>query len=121
MGAGTLLLACLGSLGVKEKHAAFHQCSSSDVHLEEVPNEGHTMFRSKGCGQQEVYYCIVAKCISPRILSVRHHAAEHDCKVGEITTEEPSPNEFVTRGCGKSDRYRCKEVPSDVVRCERVE
>lgn len=114
------LPACLGSIGVKEKHAAFHGCSSGKVELEELLNEGHTKFKSQGCGHEEVYYCIVGKCISPRILSVRHHAAKHDCKVQEIATQEPTPNEFVTNGCGKTDRYRCREVPDDVVQCDAV-
>ncbi len=111
---------CLGSLGVKEKHAAVHKCSSGDVTLKELENDGHAKYQSTGCGHEEIYYCILAKCRSPRVLSVRHHAAKHNCKMEEITTEEPSPNEFVTTGCGKTDRYRCKEVPDDVVACDRV-
>ncbi len=111
---------CLGSLGVKEKHAAAHKCSSGDVTLKELDNEGHKKYQSTGCGHEEIYYCIVAKCRSPRILSVRHHAAEHNCKMEDITTEEPSANEFVTTGCGKTERYKCEEVPDDVVSCERV-
>jgi hypothetical protein len=53
-------------------------------------------------------------------LSVRHHAAEHNCKMEEITTEEPSPMQFVTTGCGQSDRYACKEAKNDVLQCTRL-
>lgn len=115
-----LLAGCLGSGFAKDSHAVFHGCKSSDVDLEELPNDGHNKFRSKGCGHEEIYYCILGKCRSGRILSVRHHAAEHNCKLDQITTEEPSAMEFVTTGCGQTDRYRCREVPNEVLSCDRV-
>jgi hypothetical protein len=109
---------CLASIGAKDGHAVFHGCKSGDVELVEVPSEGHTKYKSVGCGHEEVFVCIAAKCRSGRILSIRHHAAAHNCKMDQITTQEPSPDEFETTGCGQTSRYRCKEVPNQVLKCD---
>ena len=111
---------CFSSSSAKDKHAVFHGCDSSNVQLEEVPSTGHTRYKTKGCGHEETFSCIGAKCRSARILVVRHYAADQKCKLEQVQTTEPEPNQFVASGCEKERRYFCKEVPNDVLQCDPV-
>ncbi len=113
-----LTTACLSNVALKEKHANFHHCDSGDVSVEDLPSDGYAKYRTEGCGHEETFYCIVAKCRSGRILSIRHHAAKYNCKMEEISTEEPSPMLFATTGCGHTDRYYCKEAKNEVLSCQ---
>ncbi len=116
---GLSLSACFSSSSAKDKHAVFHGCSSSQVTLQEIPTEGHTRYKTSGCGHDEVFSCIAAKCRSARILVARQHAADFKCKLEEVTTEEPSEYQFVSQGCGKTGYYQCSEVDRDVIACEK--
>lgn len=119
---GLLLLSaingCFSSGAAKDKHAVFHGCDSSNVELEEVPSTGHTRYRTKGCGHEEVFSCIGAKCRSARILVARHYAADQKCKLEQVRTNESEPNQFAASGCAQERRYTCKEVPDDVLQCD---
>jgi hypothetical protein len=111
---------CFSSNAAKDKHAVFHGCDTSNVELVEVPSTGHTRYQTKGCGHEEVFSCIGAKCRSARILVARHYAADQKCKLEQVSTSEPEPNQFVASGCAREQRYACKEVPDDVLQCDPV-
>jgi hypothetical protein len=119
VGSALVLTACFSSSSAKDKHAVFHDCPSSSVTLQELPSEGHTRYKTSGCGHEEVFSCIAAKCRSARILVLRQHAADFNCKLEKITTEEPSEGSFVSKGCGKTGHYTCREVDRDVIKCDK--
>jgi hypothetical protein len=113
-----LLVSCVASSSAKDKHAVFHGCSSGEVQLQELQSSGHTRFKTTGCGHEERFSCIGAKCRSGRILVVRQYAAEQKCKLNKVETEEPEPGHFVAQGCGKTVGFVCQEVPNEVLKCE---
>ena len=111
------LTSCFSTSSAKDKHANFHHCNSSAIQVEETEVNGQTAFRTTGCGHDELFYCIGAKCRSPRILAVRLFSAAQSCKEAEVRTEEESGDIWAVSGCGKSTRYHCPRVPRQVVEC----
>lgn len=112
------VMGCFGSSSAATKHADFHHCSSSDVKTEEIQVDGRSAFKTIGCGKEEVFFCIGAKCRSPRILAVRKFAASESCPEASLTTAAQGADGWTVSGCSKSITYRCREVPDEVVDCQ---
>jgi len=110
---------CLSSNSAKDKHATFHHCKAKEVTLQKLPSSGHAKYRTTGCGHEETFSCIAAKCRSARILVVRQHAAEHKCKPEDVSAQESADGKVSVSGCGAEASYVCREIGDDVLDCKR--
>lgn len=122
VGVSLALSGCSGTMAA-DKHASFYHCDSGQVTSEELPSTGHTKLKTTGCGHEEVFYCIGAKCRSPRILAIRLFAGDHACTDDQTTATAEGEDGMVwlASGCDKSQKYRCKEVPREVIQCDPVQ
>ncbi len=117
---GIMLTACFSTHSAKQKHADFHRCAADSVHAEAVEVDGREAVRTQGCGHDELFFCIGAKCRSPRMLAVRLFSAKHSCEQDEVQTSSVG-NVWTLQGCGKEARYRCVPAPRDAVDCQDIE
>jgi hypothetical protein len=121
VGVAFVLSGCSGTMAA-DKHASFYHCDSGQVTTEELPSTGHTKLKTVGCGHEEVFYCIGAKCRSARILAIREFAGANGCTDDKTTAtaEGEDGMTWVASGCDKTQKYQCKEVPNEVIQCEPV-
>jgi len=114
-----LAVACFSSSSAATKHADFYHCSANEVTTRDVEMDGSSSIETSGCGHQEVFVCIGAKCRSARLLAVRVFGAQLSCHEDQVRTEG-GPNEFVASGCGKTAKIQCTRVPNEIFDCKVV-
>ncbi len=115
-----VLTACFSTNSATQKHADFHHCDPGAVEAAEVDVSGKKMIQTNGCGHQELFFCVGAKCRSPRLLTVRLFSAKHKCQEAQVQTTSEGET-WTANGCGKTARYHCVEVPQEVAQCQPID
>ena len=109
---------CFSHSSAKDRHADFYGCPSGEVTTQDVETQGHAQVRTVGCGHEDLFYCIGAKCRSPKILSLKLFSADEACPVEQGTAADGGQGTWTVTGCGKTRKYHCVEVPNEVIRCD---
>jgi hypothetical protein len=111
---------CFSHSSAKDRHANFYGCPSAEVTTQDVEAQGHAQVRTVGCGHEDLFYCIGAKCRSPKILALKLFSADEACPVEQSAATEQGQGTWAVTGCGKTKKYRCVEVANEVIHCDPV-
>ena len=111
---------CFSHSSAKDRHANFYGCPSAEVTTQDVEAQGRAQVRTSGCGHEDLFYCVGAKCRSPKILALKLFSADEACPVEQGAAVDEGQGIWAVTGCAKTKKYRCVEVPNEVIRCDPV-